>query len=104
MIIWHEELYIEEKIKKHKKLYISKINKEKFIVSVYCITLASNPENLLDIISASELKWHHYKRNNIVIIGLCGSREGAMELVADIVNEVYNKTGNFNIREYLGYS
>ena len=36
-------------------------------------------------------------------MGLAKGREEALYLVRDIIDEVYNATGGFDIREYLGF-
>ena len=50
---------------------------------------------------------HYFKNKNvneeIYVVGLAKGRDEALNLVRDIIDEVYNATGGFDIREYLGF-
>lgn len=72
------------------------------VPAIYCIMPASNPDNLFDIVSCNELIFNHYKRNRQLVIGLASSHKNAVWIVMAIVNEMYNETGKFDIRDYLG--
>ena len=49
----------------------------------------------------------HFKNKNVneemYVVGLAKGRDEALNLVRDIIDEVYNATGGFDIREYLGF-
>ena len=53
---WAENLYLTDKTAKKKDKIIRKANRGMGMVSIYLITLASNPENLFDIFHAAHLK------------------------------------------------
>lgn len=101
MIQWASKLYIGEKLIKKKDKAISKINKRRVTSGVYCIAFASGPHNLFDIMDANELLFSHYKKRDIIIVGLARDKDEAFDLVQDMLIEVYNKTGAFNVREYF---
>ena len=84
---WYRKLYIGENAKKDKYKVFGHIRKNRFCADTFLITLASNTCNILDIYSANMLLQPHFKNN----------------LVRDIIDEVYNATGGFDIREYLGF-
>ena len=65
------------------------------------IALASNPENLFDIIPSWELMQKHYPKRQLVIIGLAKGWEEAVEVVKQIITEIYERTGGFDVRNYL---
>lgn len=94
MIIWNDDLYIEEKLQKKIKKIKKTLEKEKPTFSIYCITKASNPENLFDILDANEMLFQYYKRKNIEICGIASSRDAAIELVRQMVEE-FAKKGYF---------
>ena len=77
------------------------IEKGELTFEVYCITFASNSHNLFDIINANELIFPYYSKKDIYILGLAGSRGQAKQLVKDMLLEIYNKTGDFRVREYF---
>ncbi|QHQ62517.1 hypothetical protein Ana3638_18435 [Anaerocolumna sedimenticola] len=68
---------------------------------VYCITFASNSYNLFDIINANELIFPYYSKRDVYILGLAGSKGQAKYLVKDMLMEIYDKTGDFRVREYF---
>ena len=51
------------------------------------------------------MQYSGYKNVNeeIYVVGLAKGRDEALNLVRDIIDEVYNATGGFDIREYLGF-
>lgn len=98
---WHENLYVGESI-------VHKTNKIKWKIchnagqlSIYVIALASNEQNLLDIIPARELMQKGYPKQKLYIVGLAKGYEEAVEVAASIVDEVYQATGSFAVRSYL---
>lgn len=102
MIIWNEKTYFSENIKeKRRGKYKKRVEKGHFIGKLYCITLPSNPENLLDIVSARELRFPHYKRQEIHVIGLAKGEDEAQETVRRIVEDMYNATSDFDVRSFF---
>lgn len=101
MISWTSRLFIGEKMKRKKDKIIAAINNSEATFGVYCITFASHPRNLFDIMDANELLFPHYKRSEIKIVGLAKGKEEAIGLVQDMIMEVYNNTGNFDVRSYF---
>ena len=101
---WYYNLFLGEKITPKYKQTVLKIKNREFTPNVYLITLASNPKNLLDILSAEELIQNRYPKTEIFVIGLAQGKKEAFEVTRQIVDEVYQKTGNTNVREYLTQS
>ena len=102
---WYRKLYIGENAKKDKYKVFGHIRKNRFCADTFLITLASNTCNILDIYSANMLLQPHFKNKNvneeIYVVGLAKGRDEALNLVRDIIDEVYNATGGFDIRESL---
>ena len=101
MIKWYPFLYLDQKTEKKKKRIKRRMEKQKVNVGVYCITLASNEKNLLDIYCVNELLFQYYRRKDIKVIGLASSKESAYHMVADIVNDVYQQTGKLDVRTFF---
>src|SRR5690606_34273942 len=99
MIQWASSLYIGDKLQKKKDRVIKNISNRKITSDVYCIAFASQPCNLFDIMNANELLFPHYKKADIKIVGLAKGKDEAIDLVQDMLMEVYNNTGSFNVRE-----
>lgn len=102
MIKWAEHLYVDEGItaKKEKKLKRA-IENGRLTFEVYCITFATNPNNLFDIMNANELLFPYYKKREMYVLGIASSREDAIYLVKDLIEEIYTQTGGFKVREYF---
>lgn len=102
---WYRELYVGESAKKKQYEIIWKVKHGIGMLNVYLITLPSNDKNLLDIFKASVLKQKHFRnvifRKDIYIVGIACGYDEAVELSADIVNDIYNKTKTFKVKDYL---
>lgn len=101
MVRWADKLYLGENIKKKQERVIAAINNREAIYGVYCIAFASQACNLFDIMDVNELLFPHYKRSEIHIVGLAKGRDEAIELVHDMLMEVYKTTGDFDVRTYF---
>ncbi len=103
MIRWSSELYMDDFVRKNPEKWKKKVEQGKLVLSIYCICLASNKENLLDIINCNELLFRHYRNGELYIVGMARSREDAVDLVQDIVEHIYQKTQDVKIREYFEF-
>ena len=102
MIRWANNLYISENIdSKSKRKIMKDMEKGKLTFEVYCITFASNPKNLFDIINANEFLFPYYDKKEMYILGMALSKHEAFLLVKDMLEEVYRETGDFQVREYF---
>ncbi|SHO50344.1 hypothetical protein [Anaerocolumna xylanovorans] len=101
MIRWADKLYLGESIEGRKEKVMKSVESGKLTYAIFCITYASNPDNLLDIISANELSFPYYQKKEIHIIGLAGSKSEARELVRVMIEEIYRETGGFSVKEYF---
>lgn len=101
-MIWYEDLFVGESIGPRKqKRIIRGIKKRRYIPRAYVLTLASNQENLIDIIPTSVLRQRHYPRKGLFVIGLAGDYEEAMLLAGKIVSGVYIVQGDFRLRAFF---
>lgn len=103
-MIWHENLYIGESIQ-DKDLKIRhlkwKINHNAFLPNIFIIVLCRYGTNLLEIIPVRELRQKHYPKQNLYIVGLAKGYHEALETAAAIINDVYKKTGGFEVKRCL---
>ena len=98
---WYQELYTGDSIQGKTDRIKWKIIHNAGQLGIYVIALASNPENLFDIIPSWELMQKHYPKRQIVIIGLAKGWEEAVEVVKQIITEIYERTGGFDVHNYL---
>ena len=101
MITWYHELYMDDHIIKKADEIKAAIETNKPTLGIYCIALASNENNLFDIMNVNELMFQHYRRNKIYILGLARGKESAKRLVVRMIEDVYRETKDFQAREYF---
>lgn len=93
MILWFEQLYMDEYVKKHPVRCMKKIESPKLLKrGVTVIALASNSDNLFDIIGSRELFFRHYKKNNIYILALAKNKEEAINLLQQLIKDAFDGT------------
>lgn len=98
---WFKHLYVSESVGDQANRIKWRINHRAGTVRVYLIALASNPENLLDIIPAWNLQQKGYPAGNLKIIGMAKGYRDALELVRFIIDEIYQQTGTVDVWSYL---
>lgn len=98
---WYKNLYFGETLAPKARQIVNKIRKNKIVPGVFVIALASNAQNLLDIIPVWELMQKGYPAEQVRIIGLAQGKKEALEVVTAIVDEVYQATGDVKVQAYL---
>ena len=67
---------------------------------MYLITFSENPRNLLEIKPALTMIQQSAADICPEIIGLAGNKDEAVEMTVEIIQEVYDRTGDFRVEEY----
>ena len=97
---WYERLYVGEKAKKDRYSIIQAVRGGKY-TGYYILTPPSNERNLLDIFPAITLQQPYYKERDLLILGIAADERDAAMLAGQIVNEVLQETGGYNVVDYL---
>jgi hypothetical protein len=101
MIRWYEQLYTDDFIVRNMKYHMKRVESGKDQKKrITIITLASNPDNLFDIVDSRELSFCYYRKRDIYILGLAKNKKEAIQLLIQLVNKVW-KRDEFNPREYF---
>ncbi|MBR1477928.1 MAG: hypothetical protein IJ608_08225 [Lachnospiraceae bacterium] len=102
-LTYAEKLYIGESIR-DKDIERIKYNlrNNPALCGVYLLALSEAEGNLLEFYNARLLQLPIYKNYRKHIIGIAGSEEEAVQMVADIMEECFDNTGGYNVKEYLG--
>lgn len=101
MVRWYKNLFLDG-ITRHTARQIQlRIEKEKLQYPVFLVALASNEDNLLDVMNVNELLFSYYKKRTTHILGLASSRQQAKIMAAVIVSKVYQDTGGCDVRAYV---
>jgi len=105
MIEWDKNLRTRGRARKKEKKIKKLVEKRKFrSIRYYCLAFPSNKENVLDIYNMGEFLFDHYRKDhtsNVHVIGLADNRDEAAELAREIIDEVYRKSGSFDIERYF---
>ncbi len=101
-MIWYDDLFLGQSISpRRKKRIIRKVNRRSVFGAEYLLTLPSNPDNLLDIISVRVVRQRYYPKKEMVVIGLAGNYEEAVLLAGEIITSVYKVSGSFRVKDYF---
>lgn len=101
-LTWYDRLYVGEKAKKKRRRIIWGIRNSKPQIGVHVITMAANGNNILDIYPAASLSASIYKDRDFHIVGIAAGYEEALEVAGRIVNDMYRKTGGFDLPDFIG--
>lgn len=97
-------MYLDAKLAGRRKRTQRLLEKNKLMREVYCITLPVNGDNTMEIYSSRELWFRYYREQELVVIGLAGTRENAQKLAAQICLDTLQRQGDVSpglVREYF---
>lgn len=77
------------------------MKKKRFRKDLYLIVLAQGKQNPLEFFSVLLLKQHIFEDAGLFVVGLADGYEGALELTEEIVQDVYQKTNDVRLREFI---
>lgn len=97
---YYKHLYLAEGIRKKEKV-IRKLEKNQLQMNIHIITLSQNEEDQLEIYNSMILLQPEFPHDDFFVVGIAKGYEDAVEMVEEIVWEVYNKTKGADIRSYI---
>lgn len=100
MLRWVNHYYVGSGIKDPEKIR-EKIDQGKLTPDIYVLTLSENPGNLLEMVSSVTLMQRWMRELCPPVIGIAKGKDGAIELVTNILLEVYRETGEFQVKDYI---
>lgn len=100
MLKWYEHCYIGKNVQNTERIR-KKLESGRAVPGIYLLALSENPHNLLEIFSAVTLLQRAAAGLCPEIIGIAKGKEEALCLVTDIVQKVYEETGDVQVKEYL---
>lgn len=96
---WAVNLYTTEKTKRNLK-HIQKSMKRKWIKpNVYLIALASNENNLLDIIHSSMYLQKVFQNMNPDIVGVAEDYGAALDLVLEMIQDQWKRDQKISMKD-----
>lgn len=95
------DLYMSEELKQKKEQVIQKLRDNSLQPSVYVITLSQGEQNHLEFYSSILYKQHIYENTPVFTVGIAKGYDDALYMIEEIVEDIYQKTNDTNIREYI---
>lgn len=97
-----KRLYMSPSIKAKRKKIMWKLRTGRPQPMIYVVSLAKN-DDLLEIYHSAMLKQKYYKKkeNRPYIVGLAAGYEQAVSLVTDILEDVFQRTGGYDVKGFF---
>lgn len=97
---FYKDLFVGESVRGKEKKICKKLKHGAGMLNVHVITLNSG-RDLFDIYHCAFFKQRALRRRPLCVIGLAGSYEEALQMVTDIIGDIYKKEGNTDIKAYF---
>lgn len=102
MILWYRSLYMDEEVKKHPAKCKKRVSRRRlWPKSYYALLLAENPDNLFEIIDTRQLFFRRYGYLDMYVVGLATDYSGAVALLQQILEEIWQADASFSPRKYF---
>lgn len=98
---WFQPLHVKKLSGKKAEQIIRTISQNHFVKNAWLIVLPFGEHNLFDIYPAWVFSQKAFPCLRADVIGLAKSRGQAVELAAELTQEVYRETGGFDTRAYF---
>ena len=96
-----KELYVSEELKGREEEIIEHLEKKEFQFRVYLIALPENERNQLEIYHSGMLNQTWYREKDVFVVGLAKGYLQALELVRELIDQVFRETGDADVRQYI---
>lgn len=100
-MFWYDNLYLGKKCLRQAGRLKYKIANRIPHRSVYLIVLPQSDHSVLEIIPSAMLLQEAYPRDNLRVIGIGANRREALELIRQIIDEVYRQQGDFDVEAFV---
>ena len=97
---FYRDLYVGESLIKKQNKVVRKLSRNIGQLSIYVITLAEG-KDLLEIYHCGILKQKYLKKVSPFIVGIAKGYDEAIELMQVIVNDTFDATGNYQVKDYI---
>lgn len=98
---FNKKIYYGENAKKKGNRIIKKLKTNAGQLNTYVITLPVENNGLLEIYHTTILMHDYFRKQPLEVVGIACGYEEALSVVVKIIDEVYEKTGQFDVRNYL---
>ena len=98
---YYHNLYVSKELLGKEKEIIGKIEKNQWQLGKFLIVLTKNENNHLEFFDSVLLIQNAIPKEEQFVIGLASGYHGALEMIEEITKEVYDATGDVDIRGFL---
>lgn len=98
---FYDDLYVGDKAAGKIDKILKAISDRKIVYDVYLITTADNPMDNLDIYQANIFLQKHFDNKDLLVVGIAKGKAESRELLARIIRDCYNETGDYKLRDYF---
>lgn len=96
---FHRELYVDNSIRNVRKVKW-KLKHHDGQLRIFVIALSPGRDEL-EIYHCALLQQKYYKKYPPYIVGIAGGYDNAVELLQQMVADIYRKTGGYALKEYF---
>ena len=94
-------LLLSDILKEKKQRVLSDIEARRGVFNHYLIVLPDREDENLEIHPSKALEKTVWKDKEWFVVGVAVGYQDALDMIQTFVQEVYDSTGNVNIREYI---
>lgn len=98
---FYKYLYTSDSLEKKKEKIIEKLKRGEYPVGIYLLVLLQEGENQMELYNAAMLRQQVLNDNEQFVVGIATGYDAAVYLVERIAKEVYERTGDVDIRSFI---
>jgi hypothetical protein len=69
--------------------------------NIFAITLSPNEHDLLEIYPSNVLTQKHYRKSDLVVVGIAYGKEEAMDMMQLVLQDCMEATGDLDVKSYI---
>lgn len=100
MLKWHKNCFVGKNVRDLERIQ-EKLENRRLVPGIYLLVLSENPQNIMELFPAVTLLQRTAADLCPEIIGIALGKEEAVSLAEEIIRQVYEETGDVQVKEYL---
>ena len=95
------QIYFSEQLQKKKARILRKLKQNRIQPGIYLIVFEQKEKSTLEFFPSLLLKQKRFCLENHMVVGIASGYDEALEMVRDMTDQVYQKTGGTDVCAYL---
>lgn len=100
MLKWYKNCFVGKNVRDLERIQ-EKLENRRLVPGIYLLVLSENPRNIMEMFPAVTLLQRTAADLCPEIIGISLGKEEAVSLAEEIIRQVYEETGDVQVKEYL---